>query len=164
MKERQPISVDNSNYWGFDERAVYKVEKSGDNIIIGAGYYDYDAEAMVWSFDTTNDTYTYTQGSIVSSRPSNYGLISVTLNGTDITSQLTQQWRVFLFLLSDCYCPLGRICRSNSAGLLPKGRKNPTAVNISIWNAILRTVSPDTRSTRISNPTDPYTADKQKIL
>ena len=91
MKERQPISVDNSNYWGFDERAVYKVEKSGDNIIIGAGYYDYDAEAMVWSFDTTNDTYTYTQGSIVSSRPSNYGLISVTLNGTDITSQLTQQ-------------------------------------------------------------------------
>ena len=65
------------DYWGADERAVYKVEKSGDNIIIGAGYYDYDGEAMVWSFDTTNDTYTYTQGSIVSSRPSNFGLISV---------------------------------------------------------------------------------------
>ena len=77
-------------YWGSEERAVYKVEKSGDNIIIGAGYYDYGAEAMVWSFDTTNDTYTYTQGSTVSSLPSYYGLISVTLNGTDITNQLTQ--------------------------------------------------------------------------
>ena len=76
--------------FGADDRAVYKVEKIGDNIIIGAGDRDYDYEAMVWSFDTTNDTYTYTQGRIVSLRPSNYGLISVTLNGTDITSQLTQ--------------------------------------------------------------------------
>ncbi len=80
------------DYWGADDsRAVYKVEKSGDNIIIGAGFKNYNGEAMVWSFDTTNDTYTYTQGSNVSSKPSNYGLISVTLNGTDITSQLTQQ-------------------------------------------------------------------------
>lgn len=76
--------------WGASQRAVYKVEKSGDTIIIGAGYYDYVTEAMVWSFDTTNDTYTYTQGRIVSKRPDNYGLTSVTLNGTDITSQLTQ--------------------------------------------------------------------------
>lgn len=78
------------DYWGNDNRAVYKVEKSGDNIIIGAGFKNYNGEAMVWTFNTTNDTYTYTPGSTVSS-PSNYGLISVTLNGTDITSQLTQQ-------------------------------------------------------------------------
>ena len=78
------------DYWGRDDRAVYKVEKSGDNIIIGAGYYGYDEEGMVWTFDTTNDTFTYTQGGLASSRPNNYGIISVTLNGTDITSQLTK--------------------------------------------------------------------------
>ena len=77
--------------WGDDERAVYKVEKSGDNIIIGAGYYDYSNEAMVWTFNTTNDTYTTTNGSRVNEFPTEYGLISVTLNGTDITSQLTAQ-------------------------------------------------------------------------
>ena len=78
------------NYWGIGPRAVYKVEKSGDNIIIGAGFYDYDDEAMVWTFNTTDDTYTYTQGAYVSSYPDNYGLTSVTLNDTDITSQLAK--------------------------------------------------------------------------
>jgi hypothetical protein len=78
------------SYWGRDDRrAVYKVEKSGDNIIIGAGFYDYTDEAMVWTFNTTNDTYTTTYGSWADSV--NFGLISVTLNGTDITSQLTAQ-------------------------------------------------------------------------
>jgi uncharacterized repeat protein (TIGR02543 family) len=77
--------------WNLDDRAVYKVEKSGDNIIIGVGIYNYDMEGMVWTFDTTNDTYTYTQGRMLSSNPDEYGLISVTLNGTDITSQLTAQ-------------------------------------------------------------------------
>ena len=43
--------------------------------------------------------------------------------------------------------PFGRICRSSSAGLLPKGRKNPTAMSISICNAILRTsVRPQSES------------------
>ena len=79
------------SYWGDDERAVYKVEKSGDNIIIGAGYYDYTFESMVWTFNTTNDTYTTTNGDVVNDEPGEYGLISVTLNGTDITSQLTAQ-------------------------------------------------------------------------
>ena len=80
------------NYWGRDNnRAVYKVEKSGDNIIIGAGYYDYNTESMVWTFNTTNDTYTTTNGDIVNDDPGQFGLISVTLNGTDITSQLTAQ-------------------------------------------------------------------------
>ena len=75
-----------------DDRAVYKVEKSGDNIIIGASFnnFSYD-EAMVWTFNTTNDTYTTTNGSMVNAHPDWYGLISVTLNGTDITSQLTAQ-------------------------------------------------------------------------
>ncbi len=79
-------------YWGdYDyEEAMYKVEKSGDNIIIGAANYGYDSEGMVWTFNTTNDTYTYTQGTMVSRRPDYYGLTSVTLNGTDITSQLTK--------------------------------------------------------------------------
>ena len=77
--------------WGTDDRAVYKVEKSGDNIIIGAGFYDYTFESMVWTFNTTNDTYTTTNGDVVNDEPGFYGLISVTLNGTDITSQLTQQ-------------------------------------------------------------------------
>lgn len=78
--------------WGRDNnRAVYKVEKSGDNIIIGAGYYDYTFESMVWTFNTTNDTYTTTNGDMVNDDPGEYGLISVTLNGTDITSQLTKQ-------------------------------------------------------------------------
>jgi len=76
------------SYWGRDSRAVYKVEKSGDNIIIGACYRNYDMEGMVWTFNTTNDTYTTTNGDLVDSL---YGLISVTLNGTDITSQLTAQ-------------------------------------------------------------------------
>ena len=80
------------NYWGRDDgRAVYKVEKSGDNIIIGAGYSSYDIEAMVWTFNTTNDTYTTTNGVLVNDNPGRFGLISVTLNGTDITSQLTAQ-------------------------------------------------------------------------
>ena len=75
--------------WSYDQRAVYTVEKSGDNIIIGAGFYGvYEMEAMVWTFNTTNDTYTTTNGIYIDS---NYGLISVTLNGTDITSQLTAQ-------------------------------------------------------------------------
>ena len=77
--------------WGRDSRAVYKVEKSGDNIIIGAGLYDYTFESMVWTFNTTNDTYTTTNGVMVNDYPGEYGLISVTLNGTDITSQLTKQ-------------------------------------------------------------------------
>ncbi len=77
-------------YWGDYEEAMYKVEKSGDNIIIGAANYGYDSEGMVWTFNTTNDTYTYTQGTMVSRRPDYYGLTSVTLNGTDITSQLTK--------------------------------------------------------------------------
>lgn len=79
------------NNWGRDENAVYKVEKSGDNIIIGAGTYNYFEEGMVWTFNTTNDTYTTTNGEIVNDEPEDYGLISVTLNGTDITSQLTKQ-------------------------------------------------------------------------
>jgi len=37
-----------------------------------------------------------------------------------------------IFHVREQFSPLGRICRSSSAGLLPKGRKNPTAVNISI--------------------------------
>ena len=77
--------------WGTDRRAVYKVEKSGDNIIIGVGLYDYTFESMVWTFNTTNDTYTTTNGDMVNEYPGEYGLISVTLNGTDITSQLTKQ-------------------------------------------------------------------------
>ena len=80
--------------WGYsynDDRAVYKVEKSGDNIIIGAGFNNYNMEGMVWTFNTTNDTYTTTNGDIVNHFPTEYGLISVTLNGTDITSQLTAQ-------------------------------------------------------------------------
>ena len=77
------------SYWGTDSRAVYKVEKSGDNIIIGACYRYYDMEGMVWTFNTTNDTYTTTNGDQVNDMPGDYGLISVTLNGTDITSQLT---------------------------------------------------------------------------
>ena len=77
--------------WSYDDRAVYKVEKSGDKIIIGAGFSGYNDEAMVWTFNTTNDTYTTRNGSSVNHHPDLYGLISVTLNGTDITSQLTAQ-------------------------------------------------------------------------
>ena len=36
-------------------------------------------------------SYTTTNGDIVNAEPGDYGLISVTLNGTDITSQLTKQ-------------------------------------------------------------------------
>jgi len=79
------------DYFGYDDRAVCKVEKSGDNIIIGAGFRDYRMEAMVWTFNTTNDTYTTTNGAVVNDMPGDFGLISVTLNGTDITSQLTAQ-------------------------------------------------------------------------
>ena len=79
------------NYWGTYTGAVYKVEKSGDNIIIGAGYNNYNEEGMVWTFNTTNDTYTTTNGGIVNDYPGDFALISVTLNGTDITSQLTAQ-------------------------------------------------------------------------
>lgn len=82
------------NDWGRsnnNNRAVCKVEKSGDNIIIGAGFYDYSNEAMVWTFNTTNDTYTTTNGTRVNEFPTEYGLISVSVNGTDITSQLTAQ-------------------------------------------------------------------------
>ena len=67
---------------------MYKVEKSGDNIIIGACFKNYDYEGMVWTFNTTNDTYTTTKGQLIDDT---FGLISVTLNGTDITSQLTAQ-------------------------------------------------------------------------
>ena len=42
---------------------------------------------MVWTFNTTNDTYTTTNGLYIDE---DYGLISVTLNGTDITSQLSE--------------------------------------------------------------------------
>ena len=76
------------DYWGGDNRAMYKVEKSGDNIIIGACFKNYDYEGMVWTFNTTNDTYTTTKGQLIDDT---FGLISVTLNGTDITSQLTAQ-------------------------------------------------------------------------
>ena len=79
------------NDWASEGVAVYKVEKSGDNIIIGAGLFDYTTEAMVWTFNTTNDTYTTMNGDIVNRHPKRYGLISVTLNGTNITSQLTAQ-------------------------------------------------------------------------
>ena len=48
-------------------------------------------EGMQWTFNATSDTYTYTPGDIVKDMPTEFGLISVTLNGTDITSQLTQQ-------------------------------------------------------------------------
>jgi len=77
--------------WGTESRrAVYKVEKSGNNITIGAGLYDYGMEGMQWTFNATSDTYTYTPGDIARDIPNDFGLISVTLNGTDITSQLTQ--------------------------------------------------------------------------
>ena len=79
-----------SDSWGTDGRAVYKVEKSGDNIIIGAGFYNYNDEAMVWTFNTTNDTYTTTNGAEVNQFPTEYGLISVSVNDTDITSTLSE--------------------------------------------------------------------------
>ena len=85
------VSKGGSDWGREDRRAVYKVEKSGDNIIIGVGFYDYTFESMVWTFNTTNDTYTTTNGEEVNHYPGEYGLISVTLNGTDITSQLTKQ-------------------------------------------------------------------------
>lgn len=85
------VSKGGSNWGTEDRRAVYKVEKSGDNIIIGAGLYEYTDEGMVWTFNTTNDTYTTTNGDMVNDMPGEFGLISVTLNGTDITSQLTKQ-------------------------------------------------------------------------
>lgn len=85
------VSKGGSDWGREDRRAVYKVEKSGDNIIIGVGFYDYTFESMVWTFNTTNDTYTTTNGDAVNDDPGEYGLISVTLNGTDITSQLTKQ-------------------------------------------------------------------------
>ena len=84
------VSKGGSDWGTEDRRAVYKVEKSGDNIIIGVGFYDYTFESMVWTFNTTNDTYTTTNGDMVNDDPGEYGLISVTLNGTDITSQLTK--------------------------------------------------------------------------
>jgi hypothetical protein len=77
--------------WGIDARAVCKVEKSGDNIIIGACFNDFnDNESMVWTFNTTNDTYTTTNGADVKQFPIEYGLISVTVNDTDITSTLSE--------------------------------------------------------------------------
>lgn len=76
--------------WGTDARAVCKVEKSGDNIIIGAGFSGYDIEGMVWTFNTTNDTYTTTNGADVKQFPTEYGLISVSVNDTDITSTLSE--------------------------------------------------------------------------
>lgn len=85
------VSKGGSNWGTESRRAVYKVEKSGNNITIGAGLYDYDVEGMLWTFNATSDTYTYTPGDIVKDMPTEFGLISVTLNGTDITSQLTQQ-------------------------------------------------------------------------
>jgi len=84
------VSKGGSN-WGTDSRAVYKVEKSGNNITIGAGLRYYEMEGMQWTFNATSDTYTYTPGDMVKDMPTEFGLISVTLNGTDITSQLTQQ-------------------------------------------------------------------------
>ena len=76
--------------WAKDGRAVYKVEKSGDNIIIGAGLSDYNTEGMVWTFNTSNDTYTTTNGADVKQFPTEYGLISVSVNDTDITSTLSE--------------------------------------------------------------------------
>ena len=78
-------------YWGDNERAVYEVTKNGNKITIRQGVRDYTSEAQTWTFDAENDTYTYTKGDIVNRRPDNYGLISVKVNGTDITGQLTAQ-------------------------------------------------------------------------
>ena len=85
------VSKGGSNWGTESRRAVYKVEKSGNNITVGAGLYDYDVEGMLWTFNAASDTYTYTPGDIVKDMPTEFGLISVTLNGTDITSQLTMQ-------------------------------------------------------------------------
>jgi hypothetical protein len=79
------------DYWSSDERAVYGVVKNGDNITISVGFYDYEYEGMQWTFNTANDTYTYTPGLSVNEEPNEYGLISVTLNGIDITDKLTKQ-------------------------------------------------------------------------
>ena len=69
---------------------TFTVSKGGNNITIGAGIYDYNMEGMQWTFNAASDTYTYTPGDIPKDMPDDFGLISVTLNGTDITSQLTK--------------------------------------------------------------------------
>ena len=79
------------NKWSLDDDAVYRVVKSGNNITISAGLYDYEYEGMEWTFNAASDTYTYTPGLYVNEEPNDYGLISVTLNGIDITNQLTKQ-------------------------------------------------------------------------
>lgn len=79
------------NNWSLDDEAVYRVVKSGNNITISAGRYDYEYEGMEWTFNAASDTYTYTSGLYVNEEPNDYGLISVTLNGIDITNQLTKQ-------------------------------------------------------------------------
>ena len=79
------------NNWSLDDDAVYRVVKSGNNITISAGRYDYEYEGMEWTFNAASDTYTYTPGLYVNEEPNDYGLISVTLNGIDITNQLTKQ-------------------------------------------------------------------------
>lgn len=79
------------NNWSLDDEAVYRVVKSGNNITISAGRYDYEYEGMEWTFNAASDTYTYTPGLYVNEEPNDYGLISVTLNGIDITNQLTKQ-------------------------------------------------------------------------
>ena len=78
------------NSWSLDD-PIYMVVKNGNNITIGVGYDEYYNEGMLWMFNAASDTYTYTTGGTVTEEPNNYGLISVTLNGTDITSQLTMQ-------------------------------------------------------------------------
>ncbi|WP_081657162.1 fimbrillin family protein [Segatella baroniae] len=79
------------NNWSLDDEAVYRVVKSGNNITISAGRYDYEYEGMEWTFNAASDTYTYTPGLYVNEEPNDYGLISVTLNGIDITDKLTKQ-------------------------------------------------------------------------
>ncbi|MBR4429557.1 MAG: hypothetical protein IKS78_09375 [Clostridia bacterium] len=76
-------------YWGSDKRAVYKFDKNENLITVGAGYYDYEFEGMQWTFNTETDTYSYTKGNAIDDDM--YGLISVIVDGVDVTNKLTQQ-------------------------------------------------------------------------
>ena len=76
------------NYWGRDGRAVYKFDKNENLITVGAAYYDYSREGMQWTFNTETDTYSYTKGNMIDDM---YGLISVTVDGVDVTNKLTKQ-------------------------------------------------------------------------
>jgi len=80
------------NNWGREtRRSVYKFEKNENLITVGAGLYDYDMEGMQWTFNTETDTYTYTPGHMVNDMPTEFGLISVTVDGVDVTNELTKQ-------------------------------------------------------------------------